>query len=76
MTSNVAATYTVMVSQTVGGCTSPAASVQVIVNPLPATPVSAQFSSTNPTTCGGTNGTISISGLAPNATYYLTIFKK
>lgn len=71
MTSTVAATYTILVSQTVGGCTSPSASVQVVVNPLPATPVAGQFTSTNPSTCGGTNGSISISGLIPNTQYSL-----
>jgi len=30
------------------------------------------YVSTNPTTCGGTDGTITISGLAPNETYDLT----
>ena len=75
MTSNVAATYTINVTQTVGSCTSPAASIQVVVNAKPPTPVAGQFTSTNPTTCGGSDGTISISGLVPNATYTLNYSK-
>ncbi|MBK8819668.1 MAG: cadherin-like domain-containing protein [Saprospiraceae bacterium] len=75
MVSNVAATYTIFVTQTVGGCTSPSASVQVVVNPLPATPVAGQFTSTNPTICSGTDGSISISGLTANATFTINYSK-
>ena len=35
-------------------------------------PVITGSSSTNPTTCGGTDGTITINGLAPNANYNVT----
>ncbi|MFZ1705262.1 MAG: SdrD B-like domain-containing protein [Saprospiraceae bacterium] len=75
MTSNVAATYTISVVQIVGGCTSPPATLQVVVNSQPATPVAGQFSFTNPTTCGGSNGSISISGLTPNTNYTLQYSK-
>jgi hypothetical protein len=75
MTSNVAATYTIFVTQTVGGCTSPSASVQVVVNPLPATPTAGQFTSTNPSTCSGSDGSISISGLTANATFTINYSK-
>lgn len=71
MTSNVAGTYTISVTQTVGSCASPAATVQVVVNPRPLTPTSGQFSSTNPTTCGGSDGSISIAGYTPNAVFTL-----
>lgn len=54
------------VTTTANGCTSPAASTTVVVNPVPAI---ASVTSTNPTTCAGTNGTISLTGLTPSASY-------
>jgi gliding motility-associated-like protein len=65
--SNNAGTYTLIV--TVGGCASQPASTTVVVNPLPTlTGASAQ----NPTTCGGTNGQITLSGLAANTSYTIS----
>src|SRR5690606_20633220 len=51
-------TYTVT-STSAGGCTS-SATTTVTVNPLPTASVE---SVTNPTTCGGSNGSIALSGL-------------
>ncbi|MDW8419901.1 MAG: Ig-like domain-containing protein, partial [Chitinophagales bacterium] len=57
-------TYTV--TQTVNGCTSSGASVTVTV----ITPPTISFvSQSNPTTCGGTDGSITIGGLAANTNY-------
>jgi gliding motility-associated-like protein len=54
------------VTQTINNCTSPARGVTLTVNQ---TPTFAFSSSSNPTTCGGTNGSITISGLSSNTTY-------
>jgi hypothetical protein len=64
-----AGTYTISVTQTVTGCISNAATVQVVINPLPSTPTAGNVSSVNPTTCLGTDGSISISGYVANSTY-------
>ena len=63
-----AATYTISVTKTVAGCTSLATSVNVVVNPLPPTPIQNSFTTVNPT-CGGTNGVINVSGLIANSNY-------
>lgn len=68
MLPTVAATYTVSVTKTVAGCLSPASSVTVVVNSIPATPNQNSFTTVNPT-CGGSNGVISISGLIANEMY-------
>lgn len=75
MTALAAGTYTVSVTQTVVGCTSPAATVQVVIDPLPATPTAGSVSSVNPTTCLGTDGSISISGYLANTAYTLAYTK-
>ncbi|MBS1777458.1 MAG: gliding motility-associated C-terminal domain-containing protein [Bacteroidetes bacterium] len=56
-------------SVTVNGCTSPTTNLTVIVNPLPTISTT---SFANPTTCGGTNGTITLNGLLPNSNYTLS----
>ena len=62
-------TYTISVIQNVAGCTSPASTIEVVVNPLPPTPNAGSVSSTNPTVCAGSDGTISLSGLTPNEAF-------
>lgn len=53
----------------VGGCTSQPSNITVVVSPLPTlTGASAQ----NPTTCGGTNGQLTLNGLIANTTYTVT----
>jgi gliding motility-associated-like protein len=52
---------------TINGCTSGAVGPFTLTNP--ANPVITSTSFTNPTTCGGSNGTISLNGLAPNTGY-------
>ncbi len=59
-----AGTYSVVAI--VNGCTSPAGTVSVVVNPLP---VITNASGTNPTTCGGAQGTIVLSGLVNGVQY-------
>ncbi|MES2620413.1 MAG: Ig-like domain-containing protein [Bacteroidota bacterium] len=54
------------VTQTVAGCTSAPGSTSVVVNPKP---VIGSAIGSNPTTCGGTNGTITLSGLSNNILY-------
>ncbi len=69
MTALSAGSYVVSVTQTVGGCTSPAAIINVNINPLPSTPTAASVTSSNPTICSGTDGTITFSGLTANSTF-------
>lgn len=64
-----AGNYVISVTQTVGGCVSPAASINVIINSLPPTPTSTSVTSSNPTICSGTDGTIRFSGLPANSTF-------
>ncbi len=54
------------VTQTVANCVSPPATVTVVVNP---TPIITSTSGANPTTCGGTEGTITLSGLNTSTSY-------
>ena len=54
------------VHQIVNGCMSADAGDTVVVNP---TPVIATNVGTNPTSCGGTDGTITLTGLAANTVY-------
>ncbi len=67
MDATAAGTYTINVSVTVAGCTSPASSIDVVVGDTPATP--SAITPTNPTACGGSDGMISISGYTAGATY-------
>lgn len=67
---NQGGTYSV--TQTVNGCVSTPATVNLVVNP---TPVIGSTSSSNPTTCGGTNGSITLNGLNPSTTYAVTYNK-
>jgi gliding motility-associated-like protein len=65
-----AGTYSV--TATVNGCTSVPSTVSVVVNP---TPVVNAYSHVNPTTCNGTNGSITLGGLTPNTSYTITYNK-
>ena len=56
------------VTATVNGCTSAPGSTSIIVSPVP---VIANTTSTNPTTCSGSDGSISLTGLLPNTAYIL-----
>jgi hypothetical protein len=53
-------------TQTVLGCLSPEACTNVLVRPRP---VIGSVNGSNPTTCGGTNGTITLGGLTAGQTY-------
>ncbi len=61
------------VSQVSGlyNCEGPRAAISVTVNPVP----SITATSTSPTTCGGTNGNITISGLSPSTPYTVNYIK-
>ena len=72
MTATMAGVYTIFVSQTIAGCTSPPAMIDVTVSDIPPTPDDQTVIGTNPTDCGVQNGTITISGLSASATYDLT----
>jgi hypothetical protein len=63
-------TYTVTAAFTATGCQNTATST-VTVRPKPA--ITATF--VNPTTCGGTNGSITLSGLAASTSYTLNYAK-
>ena len=56
------------VTATVNGCTSAPGSTSVVVSPVP---VIANTTYTNPTTCGGSDGSITLSGLQSNTAYIL-----
>lgn len=58
-------TYYVSQVTPTGPCESSRAPITVIVNPIPVI----NGSSSNPTTCTSTNGTITVSGLTPNTTF-------
>jgi gliding motility-associated-like protein len=66
---NASGVYSVTVSEY--GCTSPAGTTTVVVNQ---TPQITGYLDTNPTTCHGSDGTITLQGLLPNTpfTVYLT----
>jgi len=61
------------VSQVSGlyNCEGPRAAISVTVNAVPAITAT----STSPTTCGGTNGNITISGLSPSTSYTVNYIK-
>jgi hypothetical protein len=65
-------TSTVSVTQSLGGCVSAAATILITVNDSPTTPTSSNTSSINPSTCSGTDGSISFSGYSPNTSYTVT----
>jgi hypothetical protein len=68
-------TFVVNVSQTNGGCTSPTASISVGVIMPPSTPTPSTVTSTSPSGCGISDGTIRFSGLMPNITYTIKYMK-
>ena len=64
VTTAAAGTYTV--KAIANGCNSANATTSVVVN---ASPAISSASTTNPTTCGGTNGVITLNGLTPSSTF-------
>ncbi|MBK9735559.1 MAG: cadherin-like domain-containing protein [Saprospiraceae bacterium] len=75
MVTNVSGSYIINVTQTVGACISQPATVTIIVNPNPPTPTAASITSTNPTTCGGVDGSISLSGLTASTSFTIDYVK-
>jgi gliding motility-associated-like protein len=70
-TTGASGPYTV--TATVNNCVSPASvPFNVVVNVLP---VIASASASNPTTCGGVNGSITLTGLQPGQTYTVDVVK-
>ncbi|MDF1698557.1 MAG: SdrD B-like domain-containing protein [Saprospiraceae bacterium] len=63
--------YTVFVTQSIAGCTSPPAMIDVVVSDIPPTPDGTSVIGVDPSDCGLSNGTITISGLIPSTTYTL-----
>lgn len=59
-----AGTYTV--TATFNGCVSLPATINIVINPVP---VITNIQFTNPVTCGGSEGTITLEGLIPGITY-------
>ncbi len=57
---------TYYVTAIMNGCNSDTSSTTVVVNPTPAV---ASASHTDPTVCGGTDGTITLTGLTPGTSY-------
>lgn len=66
-TLNQAGTYTVIATK--AGCFSSPATTTVVINPIPNI---SGISSTNPTTCYGSDGTITLSGLTAGVSYFVT----
>lgn len=60
------------VTATLGSCTSAAGNTTLVINP---TPVIASTGSSNPTNCASATGSITLNGLANNATYTLNYTK-
>ncbi|WP_297510347.1 gliding motility-associated C-terminal domain-containing protein, partial [Flavobacterium sp.] len=67
-TTTIAGTYSVIITNTISGCTSTSASGNVTVNPNPTVTIS------NVSTCNGTNATVTASpGTSGNYTYVWTV---
>ena len=64
---NQSGIYTVTATKI--GCVSAAATTTVVIHPIPNI---TGISSTNPTTCFGTDGTITLTGLTPGLSYFVT----
>jgi gliding motility-associated-like protein len=60
--------YTYYVTETVAGCEGPATAITIDINPTNTFNVS----TTDPTTCGGVEGTLTIGGLNPSTSYNVT----
>ncbi|MEO6832560.1 MAG: choice-of-anchor Q domain-containing protein [Chitinophagaceae bacterium] len=60
------------VTVTVAGCTSLPGTTNAIVNP---TPVIGSITAISPTSCGGSNGSLSVNGLTPAANYTINFSK-
>ncbi len=69
MTATTDGVYTISVSQTIAGCTSPPATLDVTVHPIPDVPVAGDFTSTDPSACGLDDGSITIGGFSNNTNY-------
>ena len=72
MLATTSGTYTIFVTQTIAGCTSPAAMIEIVVGDIPPTPNSSTVIGADPSNCGISDGTITLSGLNPSTTYTLT----
>ena len=66
VTTAMSGIYVVTATRNPGNCVSAATNVPVVINP---TPVITGTSFTNPTNCGSTTGSISLTGLTANTTY-------
>ncbi len=71
-TTAMSGTYNVTATSVTGACISPAASVPVTVNPVPN--ISGN-TFTNPTNCGSSTGTITLTGLFPSRSYVVRYLK-
>ena len=72
MTPTEVGTFTVSVFQTIGGCVSPASTIDVIVDPLPPAPDPNDISVVNPSQCLAADGSITIGGYEPFRSYTVT----
>jgi predicted secreted protein len=75
MLATVAGSYIVSVTQTLEGCISTPASINVEIDPSPATPTAATVNASLPSACGTADGSISFSSLMPNANYTIDYLK-
>lgn len=72
MTATSAGTYNISVSLTIGGCQSAPVSVDVLINAAPDTPIDANITPIDPSSCTTDDGSITIGGYDANADYQLT----
>jgi hypothetical protein len=72
MTPGSQGNFTISVSQNVGGCISPAATTNITVSSGPSTPTASTVVPTVTSSCGGSDGRITVSGLTPNVNLKLT----
>lgn len=66
---NTVGTHTYYATESLGNCESDATEVIVVVNPTPTFSIEQE---TNPTTCGSSDGSFTITGLDPTITYQVT----
>jgi gliding motility-associated-like protein len=67
--SSAVGTHTYYVTETLGSCESDATEVTIIVNPTPSFTIG---TTQHPTTCGGTEGFITLTGLNASSSYVVT----
>jgi len=71
LTPTMVGTYTISVTQTVNGCESGVSEIDITVNETPPDPTAGDVTSTDPTACAASDGSISIAGYTAGQSYVL-----